>query len=356
MSTPMRALVAVVAIATLAVGCSEETRTPTGTTSGSAQPGSAPPGDDQPSSDQPGSDQPGDGQSGDVPALTTATCWAGDLAGADPQYVLSISKEYGVTYFAAAQALAKRPSFRRPRPCDDEHAFEVYKAVAMDKVAPKVTDFSALLKTGTKAFARLSANVQSACMNKSLVEATARTGLPGAVMTPVFGDGFELDWAPPSPDQWEDGQRAYACTLKQQPVGSLLYAAVFDKDFPTSRRTCIDSKALLFVDCARRHDREQVAVINVRTAVLAGKFPGRKAILTGSDGRYVDVSPAQYVTLDSACTTFLRTVSSTRKLTGVAEIDADRWPAPDGSYPVVCEADAPTTSDSLVTQGSVFDR
>jgi hypothetical protein len=288
--------------------------------------------------------------------LTTGTCWSGTSAGADPQRVLALSRRYGVSYFAAAHALADRPAFDRTEACSGDHDVEVYKAVAMGDVPPAVTTYAALLRAGTPAFSRIGLAVERACMNQTLVDAAASTGLPGALMSPAFPDGVELGWAPPSEGQWLQGQRAYACTLTQDLAGPLQYASVFTRAFPTEDRTCIDNSSLTYVDCARKHERERIAVIDVQVAVAAGKFPGARAVRTGSSGRYVDVSPAQYAALDRACTVFLHAVSTTTRLTGVAEVDPDVWPAPDGSYPVDCEADTSTTKRPISTEGSVFDR
>jgi hypothetical protein len=330
MPTTLRALGAVLALAALLAACSSDPKTV-------------------------GND-PGAGKSGIEVPLTTATCWSAETAGADPQQVLAIAKKYGVSYFAAAHALAERPAFELTQGCAGAHQVEVYKAVRIDQVKPVVSTYTALLQSGSKAYAKLSENVQQACMNKPLLEAAVQSGLPGAVMTPVFGDGVTLGWAPPSAEQWEAGQRVYACTLTQEPAGTLLYASVFRKSFPTGRRVCIDNKSLVYVDCARKHNREQISTIDLSAAVAAKKFPGPKAIKPGPDGKFVDVSPAQYAALDRACTAYLRAVSTTKKLTGIAEIDPEKWPADDGSYPVACEADTATTKNPIVTQGSVFDR
>ncbi|RYJ05179.1 MAG: hypothetical protein EON52_12925 [Actinomycetales bacterium] len=189
-----------------------------------------------------------------------------------------------------------------------------------------------------------------------LAAAAQASKVPGAVVEPAFPDGVDLSWAPPSPEQWGKGQRVYACTLSSVNPVQFRYAGVFTRGFPTGERTCISNTPLVFVDCARKHDRERIAVIQVRAAVAAGKFPGAAAVRVGGNGRFVQVPTATLAALDRACTTFLRSVSTTDRLTGVAEIDAERWPTPDGSYPVDCEADSPPTKDSVVTEGSVFNR
>jgi len=299
---------------------------------------------------------PGGGRSGSTVTLTTGTCWNGTLAGADPQYVLRLSKKYQVSYFAAAHALAPWPAFELTQSCAGAHAVEVYKAVAMSNVPPPMTTYADLLRAGTAAFTKLSVNAEHACMNQALVDAATRTGFRDALMTPAFPDSMTLGWAPPSEDQWNSGQRAYACTLTQKPAGDVLYASVFTKAFPTEDRTCIDNSSLSYVDCARKHDRERIAWIDLRVPVAAGRFPGRGAVRSGPRGKYVNVTPSRYAALDRACTAYLHSVSTTTKLTGVAEIDPDQWPTPDGRYLVACEADAPPTKKSVVTQGSVFNR
>ncbi len=117
------------------------------------------------------------------------------------------------------------------------------------------------------------------------------------------------------------------------------YSSILTKHFPTGDRTCIDTHALLYVDCARKHDRERIAVIEAREAVATGDFPGPQAIRKGPSGRYLVVAGRSLPQARPACTAYLRAVSTTKKLTGVAEIDVDEWPAPGGSYPVDCEAD-----------------
>ncbi|MFL6062105.1 MAG: hypothetical protein ACJ72E_12800 [Marmoricola sp.] len=336
MRATLRALAAGLLLSALVAGCTDATK--------------------QASAGGTGAGGPAGGQPGATVTLTTGSCWTGALAGADPQYVLRLSKKYQVSYFAAAHALATWPSFALTQGCAGEHDVEVYKAVATSNVAPVVTTYAGLLRAGTPAFTRLSLDAEHACMNQVLVDAAAQTGIRSALMSPAFPDSMTLGWAPVSEQQWSKGQRAYACTLTQKPAGRVLYASVFTKAFPTQDRTCIDNATLDYVDCARKHDRERIAWIDLRTAVGAGRVPGHRAIRSGTRGKYVNLKPALYAALDRACTTYLHSVSTTTRLTGVAEIDTDQWPTSDGHYLVACEADAPPTKKSVVTQGSVFDR
>ena len=108
-----------------------------------------------------------------------------------------------------------------------------------------------------------------------------------------------------------------------------MYASVFTHGFPTQDRTCIDSAALIYVDCARQHDRERIAWVDVTAAVRTGAFPNR----------VVGLPAATLAGLDRACTTYLRAVSTTTALTGVAEPDVDDWPTRTGRYRIACEAD-----------------
>jgi hypothetical protein len=193
-------------------------------------------------------------------------------------------------------------------------------------------------------------------MSNTLAKAVALAELPGAVMSPVLPEGAELGWAPSAPTRWAQGERVFACTLIWTRPEPTRYAALFDKALPTDKRTCIDSRTLVFVDCARKHDRERISVIEARAAVDAGSLPGAKAIRTGPSGRYLALPDARWAKLDAACTAYLRAVSTTRKLSGVANVDADEWPAPGGSYPVYCDADTKPGEKSLTTEGSVYDR
>jgi hypothetical protein len=90
--------------------------------------------------------------------------------------------------------------------------------------------------------------------------------------------------------------------------------------------------------------------------VAAGGFPGPSAIRNGPNGRYLAVGDARWKKLDAACTAYLRAVSTTKKLTGVANVDVDEWPTADGTYPIYCDADTPPDQKSVVTEGSVYNR
>jgi hypothetical protein len=332
MSPYARVLVALVAVVTLTAGCS-----------GGSLPGL---GDTSSGSD-------GKTSAGDV---AEGTCWSDTMLGADPQEVLRLSKAYAVPYLVAAHALATRPAFSASMDCDDVHSVEVYKVVRLPKLDQQLTDYAALLRTATPLYGTVARSVAQACTTKPLADAVAKAGLPSAVMSPMLPEGATLGWAPASPDRWSNGQRVFACTLTWSKPRSTRYSAVFTKHFPTGDRTCIDTKALVFVDCARKHDRERIAVIEAREAVAAGAFPGPKAIRNGPSGRYLDVGDARWAKLDAACTAYLRAISTTKKLTGVANVDVDEWPAPGGSYPIYCEADTRPDQKSLVTEGSVYDR
>ena len=298
----------------------------------------------------------GGGLHGADVALAANTCWTSEKAGADPQRVLQISTQYKVSYFDAAHALAAQPAFALTQACGAEHAIEVYKVVAMDQVKPKVTNYAALLRSGRPAYRKLAVNVERACMNQVLLDGARSSGFAGAVLEPAVPATVTLGWAAPSPEQWAHGQRVFACTMSQAKPGVLRYPSLFTRGFPTVSRTCIDSRSLIYVDCARKHDRERIALLDLRAAVAAGSIPGARAVRPGSDGRYVDLPPATFAALDRGCATYLRHVSTMTRLTGVAEIDPAQWPTPDGSYLVACEADTPPTKKSLVTQGSVYNR
>lgn len=296
------------------------------------------------------------GRPGVEVALTPATCWSGDLLGADPQETLKLSGELGVSYFAAARAIADRPAFTTTESCDRAHHVEVYRVVRVPSLTAGLTSYAALLRTDRPFYAQLERSVRNACQSPALATAVALSGVPGATMEPALPDTMTVGWAPPSPDQFARGQRVFACTLSHRRPSQVMYADVFRRRFPTALRTCIDSESLAYVDCARKHDRERIAVIQARNAVLAGAFPGPRAIKRGVHGRYVDVAPPAYAALDRACTRYLRAVSSGTRLTGVAEIDVDAWPAADGSYPIACEADTRPDKTPVVTTSSAYNR
>lgn len=290
-------------------------------------------------------------------AIAKDTCWTGELLGSDPQLALKLANLFGITYFEAAYAIKDRPAFLTKQSCAKAHAIEVYQVVPVSAVTPQVTEYGTLLRTGGLDFSQLSASVALACTDRALQAAARLSSVPGASLQPALPDGFRTGWAPPTLEQWNRGQRVFACTLVQDRPNPLRYRALRTRSFPTSLRTCIASGARIYVDCARKHDRERIAVLDVGGAVAAGVFPGRSAVRKTADGRsYLDVDAAFYRPLDRACTAYLRAVSTDRRLSGVAEIDVDSWPGADGVYPVSCEADAPATEPSKVTTGSVYDR
>lgn len=329
MLSRLRLLAVLVAVLTLGAGCSQGSLPGLGGSSGS------------------------DGRSTD---LAEGTCWTAATLGADPQDVLKLAERYDVPYLVAARAVATWPAFTRSVSCSDAHAVEVYKVVRLPDLDAQLADYAGLLRLQTPLHDTVARSVAQGCMTETLVAAAAKSGLPGAVMRPVLPVGATLGWAPAPPDRWSKGEHEFACTLTWADPQPDRYAAVFTRSFPTEKRTCIDSRALVFVDCARNHDRERIAAIEARDAVAAGAFPGPKAIRTGPNGRYLAVGDARWAKLDAACTTYLRAVSTTKKLSGIANVDVDQWPTPDGSYPVYCDADRKPDQESLVTKGSVYDR
>jgi hypothetical protein len=304
----------------------------------------------------PGADPTSGGSTQEAGPLAEGSCWTGTRLGADPQDILKLSASFDVPYLVAARAVADRPAFADGVDCSEEHAVEVFKLVRLPALDAQLSDYAALLRTQTPLYNKVTRGVEQACMTRTLAKAAARTGLRDAVMRPVLPVGAELGWAPAAPTQWAKGQHVFACTLTWTHPARTLYASVFTKSFGAGHRTCIDNKALAFVDCARPHERERIAVIEARDAVAAGSFPGPKAVKDGPGGRHLDVSDAAYAKLDAACTAYLRAISTTRKLTGIANVDLDQWPTPDGSYPIYCDADRPPDEDPLVTQGSVYNR
>jgi hypothetical protein len=312
----------------------------------------------------PGADGPGSGSgsgagSSEPPepgTLAEGTCWSGRLLGSDPQDVLRLSGKYGVSYLLTARAVADRPAFDDGVACDEDHAVEVFKVLQLPELESRLTDYATLLRIRTPLYATVSRSVAQGCMTDELAKSVARADLPGAVMEPVLSSGASLGWAPAAPDEWAKGRQVFACTLTWDKPRTTRYRAIFTKALPTSERTCIDSRSLLFVDCARRHDRERIAVIDARDAVAAGSFPGPHALRKGPRGRFLHVGDARWAKLDAACTAYLRSISTTKKLTGIANVDGDEWPTPTGAYPIYCDADTRPDQDSLVTEGSVYNR
>jgi len=329
MPSCVRLLVALAGVVVLAAGCSHASLPGAGGTTG-------------------------DGQG--PTTLEEGSCWTDDLLGSDPQDILRLSSRFDVPYLAAARAVADRPAFTHRVDCGSDHAVEVYKVVRLPDLDSQLTDYASVLKQQTPLYEKVARSVAAGCMTDPLAKAVAVAGVANAVMRPQLPPGATLGWTPAAPDQWTKGQRVFACTLTWAEPDSVRYAALFSKALPTGRRTCIESRALVYVDCARRHDRERIAVIEARDAVEAGSFPGPKAIRDGPAGRYLAVPDARWAKLDAACTAYLRSISTTKKLTGVANVDPDEWPAPGDSYPIYCDADTRPDQQPLITQGSVYDR
>ena len=77
-------------------------------------------------------------------------------------------------------------------------------------------------------------------------------------MEPALPAGMHLEWAPPSPAQFAEGQRGFACLFNQSTPGTFRYASVFTAAFPPRR--------------SRRRFRP---VIGPPSAPGEGGFPGR---------------------------------------------------------------------------------
>ena len=137
------------------------------------------------------------------------------------------------------------------RPGED-HGVEVYKGVRLADVTPQLNDYTAYLRPKEPEYAAIDQDVRRACMDQTLLEAADASGVATAEVEPAFPDGFTLGWAPPSPAQWTEGQRVYACTLTQVIASPLMYASVFTHGFPTQDRTCIDSAASMSSRCVSR--------------------------------------------------------------------------------------------------------
>jgi hypothetical protein len=289
-------------------------------------------------------------------ALSANSCWTGELLGSDPQRALNLATTFGVSYFDAAYALEDRPAFLETLPCTTAHAVEIYRLVPAAEVAPGLAGYSSLMQTRSTDFVRLAARVRHACMDSTLAVAARRAQVEDASLQPAVPDGFRIDWTPATPEQWDRGQQVFACLFVQDDPSSLLYSSLRSRSLPTALRTCIASGSRIYVDCARKHDRELIAVLDVSGAVAAGTLPGRSAVRhTAGGATYLGFGAAFYRPLDRACTTYLRSISTDRRLSGVAEIDADAWPDADGRYTISCEADAPANRPSKVTTGSVYD-
>lgn len=339
-----RAVAAGVLLVGVLAGCSEDPGSSGSPSAGSSgSPGS---------SDSSGSS----GSATAAPELAAGTCWSDRRLGSDPQEVLAVATDHKVPYDVAATALADRPDFAEPVPCDQAHSVEVYALKRLPAYQAELQSYRPLLRSRSKLYESVAASARQACMSPAANKAVKQTGVAGAVMTPALAQGVRLSWAPAPPEQWEKGQRVFACTLVWDQPTTTRYAALETGQLPAGQRVCILTASRSYVGCGRKHDRERIASIDVSAAVAAGKFPGKSAVRSGSDGPYADLPGDLYDRLDAACTAYLRSVSTTKTLTGVANIDPALWPASDRTWPVWCEADTPPGQKSLVTKGSVFDR
>ncbi|SDT03549.1 hypothetical protein SAMN04488570_3352 [Nocardioides scoriae] len=244
--------------------------------------------------------------------------------------------------------------------CDRAHALELYDVVELPAALDRrVTSYADLLDQDSALHDRVRDQVNDRCLAGSTYgRAQRRAGdLPVQLGPSLAPDsGLHLAWDPFPADLWEQGQRKFVCTFEQDEPGTLAFADLATRRTPVGARVCLDTPGRS-VACRQPHQGEEIGEMILNTAVARGDVQGERAVRTGTDGRYVALSDAEYARLDRVCQTLYRTVSTGREdIVGRAYPGAvDQWPNDQGVYVASCFA-VDGLDPLRKVRGTVFDR
>lgn len=312
-------------------------------------------GDGAPKSEDAAGSQPGK-------PLTAGTCWDAehlpDVLG--QQRFDAWVEKYAGGSEVLGQSMRDDAAYDRPFACDEPHTLEIFDVVSLEPaLLARVTSYADLLDESSPLYARVRDQVIDRCFARSPYGVAQRKagGLPVQLSPSENPDGgLSGGWDPVPADRWVRGEKKFLCLFEQDRPGTVRFADITTSRYPLAARVCIDVPAKE-VPCAGPHQAENIAGMVLNTAVESGRLPGRTAIRSATNGRYVALSGRDQARLDQVCQTFLEAVSTAQRgLTAAAYVaDADEWPGKDGLYNATCYALEPGDPPPMMN-GSVFDR
>lgn len=296
-------------------------------------------------------------------ALAKGTCWDGarlpEVLGADA-FDAWIEKHAGGEA-ALAEAMRDDAAFSKQIECTQAHSLELYNVVELQPaLTARIKQYADLLDQGSRLYRKVRDQVNDRCLAGSTYGRAQRRagGIPVQLGPSLSVDAdLHVAWDPFPADLWEKGERKFVCTFEQVEPGTLMFADLTTSQVPVSARVCLNPPGT-YVPCSGRHRAEDIAEMNLSTAIEKGVINGRKAVRKGPKGEYVALSDAEYAKLDKICGTLLRTVSSGR---GGVQARAypgsiSQWPADTGAYVASCFALKPDQEPPPPITGTVFDR
>lgn len=292
---------------------------------------------------------------GEPGVVAADTCFGGEtLSDAD---ALDLLGEIDSTEIAAVRDL---PTYDDPVACSEPHRLEVYAVVDAPKgPADNAADYAAALDSTRANHQEIRSAVAAACREEAdpMLAAAADASPLDLIVTPAFGADIEVTALPFPHAAWQQGDRRFACVLRQEEPRALRYADFQTPDLDPALRICQDAE-LVTVACDEPHTREQLLVMTATPAVAAGDLPGRKAVKEDDGGTWVKLRDEVYEQLDAECAAYFTLIAHDpdEGLSPVAELYPEGWGDDDGEFSAVCTISSPlgvAAADMLETSRSV---
>ena len=299
-----------------------------------------------------------------VKSLDKGTCWSAeklvDSLGA--KGFEAWVEKYAGGEAALGEAMRDDAAFTKEIDCSEPHSLELYNVVEVSpKLTDQIDDYADLLDQKSTLYRAIRDQVNDACMAGSPYGAAQRKagGLPVQLGPSLnVNGGLHVAWDPFPADLWEKGQHKFVCNFEQDQPGTLRFADLTTKKVPVTARVCLNTPTT-YVPCSGRHQAEDIAEMNLNTAIQKGQIQGDKAVRKGPKGAYVALPDAQYATLDKVCQTLLKSVSKTKAPVEAKVYPgaASQWPTENGVYLASCFVLEPVSEPPpFLPGGTVFNR
>ena len=297
-----------------------------------------------------------------VKTLTSGTCWGDEQL---PDALGAADFDAWVEKYAGGDAtlgdaMRDDAAFVKEIDCAEPHSLELYNVIEVSpELTAEVTEYADLLDQKSELYRHIRDQVNDRCMARSPYGVAQRKagGLPVQLGPSLDVDGgLHVAWDPFPADLWAEGQKKFVCTFEQEQPGTLRFADITTSKVPITARVCLNTPRT-YVPCNGKHQAEDIGEMILNTAIEKGQVNGKKAVRTGSKGKYVALADAEYAKLDKVCQTLLDTVSTVKGgvTARVYPGSVAQWPTESGAYLASCFAMKPFDPPPPIT-GTVFNR